>query len=196
MSLKRILIAGEGGQGVQAVAKLLVESAFAEKKAVTFLPNFGVEQRGGVSLGFIQISEEEISFPKFKKADIVVVLTSRALKRIEEYFIKDTVLIFDNSLVPEADIKGYRVEKAAIPALLFAKERLVPKVFNMVILGAVAEEIGLSPKTLSKGIEKYFAAKIKKEPQLKHFNQTAFEMGYQTMRELKEGAKWRQKVLA
>lgn len=197
MRLKRILIAGEGGQGVQAIAKILVEAAFRDGKKVTFLPNFGVEQRGGVSLGYIQISSDEISFPKFAKADIVVVLTERALARIEEYFQPETVLLFDNSLVSEKSLKKYQVEKVAIPALFFAKEKLVPKVFNMIILGALAGELAeIRSKTFEKVITGFFKEKIKKEPQIKHFNLRAFEMGEDTMRLLKEEVGWRKKVLA
>lgn len=196
MELKRILIAGEGGQGVQAIAKILIHGAFKDKKQVTFLPNFGVEQRGGVSLAFIQIAKNEISFPKFQKADIVVVLTERALTRIEEYFTKDTVLIFDNSMVSEQKLKGYKVEKVAIPALFYAKQKLIPKVFNIIILGALFKEIGgLSEKVFEKTISEFFEDKIKKEPQLKHFNIRAFQIGADTMKLLKEESVWRKKAL-
>ena len=76
-NLKRILVAGEGGQGVQAIASIIAKVAHGLNKKVVHLPNFGVEQRGGVSLAFIQISDEEISFPKFQDADIAVILAER-----------------------------------------------------------------------------------------------------------------------
>lgn len=187
MNLKRILIAGEGGQGVQAIAAILTRTAFEEKKKVTFLPNFGIEQRGGVSLAFIQISDGEISFPKFQKADILVILAERAIKRVEEYVSEDTVIIFDNSLVNPSKLELLKVEKVAIPASNYAKEKLVPKVFNIIILGALVSEIGgLSWRKAEKEIEKLFAEKIKKEPQLKHFNLRAFEVGEEMMRSLKK----------
>jgi 2-oxoglutarate ferredoxin oxidoreductase subunit gamma len=178
VSLKRILIAGEGGQGIQALAKILVGAAFADGKKVTFLPNFGVEQRGGVSLAYIQISDGDISFPKFQKADIVVCLAERAVRRIEEYLWDDTVFLFDNSLIQNSVISHLKVEKLAIPASHLAKEKLIPKVFNIIMLGALVREIGdLKWKTMEGEIVKVFAEKIKEEPQLKHFNLVAFEMG-------------------
>lgn len=187
MGLKKILIAGEGGQGVQALASILTATAFACDKKVTFLPNFGVEQRGGVSIAFIQISDLVISFPKFQKADIVVLLAPRAIKRIESYFEKDTVLIFDNSLIKEDEISGIKVEKVAIPASKLAKEKLIPKVFNIIILGALTVEIGGLPwKTVEKEILLAFSDKIKKEPQLSHFNVRAFEIGEDIMKGLKK----------
>lgn len=43
----KIALAGEGGQGVQSVAMILTEAAALEGKEILYIPNFGVEQRGG-----------------------------------------------------------------------------------------------------------------------------------------------------
>ena len=50
MSRTKIVLAGEGGQGVQSIAKILVEAGYEAGKQVLYIPNFGVEQRGGVSV--------------------------------------------------------------------------------------------------------------------------------------------------
>ena len=50
----KILIAGEGGQGVQTISKVLTETAYHKGLEISFVPNYGVEQRGGVSLGYIK----------------------------------------------------------------------------------------------------------------------------------------------
>lgn len=186
----RILIAGEGGQGVQTIAKLLIETAFKAKKEVVYLPNFGVEQRGGVSLAFVQISGQKISFPKFKTADILVVLAPRAVKRVASYITEETLIIFDNSLIDEDLLNEFRVEKMAIPASWLAKEKLMPKVFNMIIFGAVLEEIGGFKEKLAKDtIAQFFKGKEKSKPQIKHFNLKAFELGSDTVKQLKKGKK-------
>ena len=83
--LKRIMLAGEGGQGVQSVALILSEAAYKAGKQVMYIPNFGVEQRGGVSVAFMQISSEVIGSPKFDDADIIVALSDRAVKRVQMY---------------------------------------------------------------------------------------------------------------
>lgn len=196
MELKRVLIAGEGGQGVQSLAHIFTAAAFAEGKQVSYLPNFGVEQRGGVSLAYIQLSDAEISFPKFQKADILVLVAPRAVKRIEPYLKKETILIFDNSLIAEKQIEHLKVTKVAIPATNYAKQKLIPRVFNIVMLGALTAEVGeISEKKVKKEIEKFFAEKTKEQPQLKHFNQKAFETGYDLIIQLKKGTKWREKIL-
>jgi len=38
----KILIAGEGGQGVQTISKILTETAYHKGLEVSFVPNYGV----------------------------------------------------------------------------------------------------------------------------------------------------------
>ena len=63
--MKKILIAGEGGQGVQSLSKILLDILNNKDFHISFVPNYGVEQRGGVSLGYIQFGTENIYYPKF-----------------------------------------------------------------------------------------------------------------------------------
>ena len=46
-----------------------------------YIPNFGVEQRGGVSVAYVQIGNDAIGAPKFEIGDIVVALSERAIYR-------------------------------------------------------------------------------------------------------------------
>ena len=85
MSLVRVALAGEGGQGVQSVAEILAEAAYNENKQAIYIPNFGLEQRGGVSIAFIQVSDERIGAPKFNKADVVIAMSERAVGRTAGY---------------------------------------------------------------------------------------------------------------
>jgi 2-oxoglutarate ferredoxin oxidoreductase subunit gamma len=62
----KIALAGEGGQGVQSVAMILTEAAALEGKEILYIPNFGVEQRGGVSIAFVQIGDEKYWRPKIQ----------------------------------------------------------------------------------------------------------------------------------
>lgn len=48
--LKRIMLAGEGGQGVQSVALILSEAAYKAGKQVMYIPNFGVERAAAFPL--------------------------------------------------------------------------------------------------------------------------------------------------
>ena len=100
----KITIAGEGGQGVQSIAEILAEAANADGKNALYIPNFGVEQRGGVSIAFVQISDGEIGSPKFQKADILIPVSPRAVSRTRQYSGKGTIYIYDNSLIEAGEV--------------------------------------------------------------------------------------------
>lgn len=100
----KIALAGEGGQGVQSIAEILAEAANEEGKQALYIPNFGVEQRGGVSIAYVQISDGTIGAPKFQKADILIPLSPRAVKRTKMHAGKNTLYIYDNSLIQEGEV--------------------------------------------------------------------------------------------
>lgn len=89
----KILIAGEGGQGIQTAAQVLAKAAFKEKQNVLYIPNFGVEQRGGASIAFLVIDKKPIVYPKFEKADILVILSERIKNRVVRYQGPETKII-------------------------------------------------------------------------------------------------------
>ncbi len=89
----KVLIAGEGGQGIQAIAEILAKAAFLENKKALYIPNFGVEQRGGVSLAFVIIDDKPVVYPKFAKADILAILSNRSWERIKDYVGPQTKVI-------------------------------------------------------------------------------------------------------
>lgn len=103
----KIALAGEGGQGVQSVAMILTEAAAMEGKEILYIPNFGVEQRGGVSIAFVQIGDQKIGAPKFKTGDIVIALSDRAVRRVGMYAGPQTVFIYDAGIEGvEDDLPG------------------------------------------------------------------------------------------
>lgn len=183
--IKRILIAGEGGQGVQTIAKIFATAAHQSGKKVAYMPNFGVEQRGGVSLSYIQVSDEAIVYPKFQDSDVAIILAHRAVPRIAKHINKNTLIIFDNSIIKESELDDFKVEKIALAASFMAKEQLIPRVFNTIILGAIAEELKLTDeKALKKVLLKSLAGKIKQKKELKHFNLAALEVGKKVIKEI------------
>jgi len=207
----KIAMAGEGGQGVQSIAEILAEAANEEGKNALYIPNFGVEQRGGVSIAFVQISDEDIGAPKFQKAEILIPLSPRAVARTATYAGKDTIYIYDNSLIqasevdanvagleyfdvtPSAEVKTVAATKKsagspnlpkvlkiiAIPANDIAKNELHPRVFNVIILGAViaATEV-LELDKIKQALEYKLGSKFTANPKLREMNFKALERGY------------------
>lgn len=182
----KIALAGEGGQGVQSVAGIIVEAANDEGREALYIPNFGVEQRGGVSVAFCQISDEKIGSPKFKYADLVIALSDRAVRRTTQYVNGDTLFIYDASIEGiEQDLPQGAKKVLAIPALETAKKELHPRVFNVIIMGAAIEATKvIDLGQAKKAVEKKLGYKFEQNPKLRELNYQALERGAELVKEL------------
>lgn len=177
MARTKIVLAGEGGQGVQSIAKILVESGYAANKKVLYIPNFGVEQRGGVSIAFCQISDTEIGEPRFSKGDIVMMLSDRAIERCATYVDKNTTVIYDTSVCttkPEMEAKKI----IGIPASKIANDELTSRVFNIIVLGVILKATDVvEMKYVKDAIELALGKKFDAKPELRELNYKALELG-------------------
>ncbi|MBU4532971.1 MAG: 2-oxoacid:acceptor oxidoreductase family protein [Eubacteriales bacterium] len=187
--LAKIMIAGEGGQGIQAVAEILAEAAYEEGKHVLYIPNFGVEQRGGVSVAFLQIGDEPIGSPKFEIADIIVALSERAVGRTRQYVGAPTVFVYDTMVATgKVELPTGAAKVLAIPGVETAKKELHPRVFNVMIMGAVIEATKVvSPENAKKAIEKRLGYKFEQDPKLRELNYRAIERGMELVGEVLRG---------
>lgn len=177
----KVMIVGEGGQGIQTVAKLLARATFDNGYHVTYIPNFGTEQRGGISIAFVKISGKEIVSPKFKFADIFVILTRRNIKRTLPYISTDTQVLYDDYLVSEdvlSEISKRTTKTTAVAAFKTATEELSERTFNIIILGALT---GLVDSDVSDNVRSLMDQKFEKyytkRPELKDLNHKAFDIG-------------------
>lgn len=227
----KITIAGEGGQGVQSMAEILAAAANEQGKKTLYIPNFGVEQRGGVSIAFVQISDSQIGAPKFLKADILIPLSPRSVARTKQYAGSKTVYIYDNSIITPGEVNDHIVGQQyfntvppcptdtvyeaenepkvpgetksrafskdgpgvdpkdipphvlkiiAIPANDIAGNELHPRVFNIIILGAVIGATEILPlDTIKEAMDNKLGDKFKADPKLRELNHAALERGYQ-----------------
>lgn len=128
----RILVAGEGGQGVQSIADILAHAAFLQGKEALYIPNFGIEQRGGVSLAFVQIADVPIGSPKFARGDLVMALSERAIERTRQYVSREeTLFVFDSSLIQPPEVVdravGWQVYDTAAPEFQAREESQLKK---------------------------------------------------------------------
>jgi 2-oxoglutarate ferredoxin oxidoreductase subunit gamma len=181
----KIALAGEGGQGVQSVAGIITEAANDNGREALYIPNFGVEQRGGVSIAYVQIADEKIGSPKFKKADIVIALSDRAVRRTAEYVDGRTTFVYDSAIEGvEEDLPKNAAKVYAIPAVDVAKNELHPRVFNIIIMGAVIEATKvIDLESAKKAIEKKLGYKFEKDPKLRELNFKALERGIELVRQ-------------
>lgn len=184
MARVKLVLAGEGGQGVQSIAKILVEGGYAADKKVLYIPNFGVEQRGGVSIAFCQISDIEIGEPRFSKGDIVVMLSDRAIERCSEYVNENTTVIYDPSVCDtKPEVNAKRV--FAIPANQIANDELSTRVFNIIILGAIIEATGVIEMAhVKEAMEHALGKKFDAKPELRELNYKALERGVALVKDI------------
>lgn len=177
MARTKIVLAGEGGHGIQVISKILVEAGYAADKRVLYIPNFGVEQRGGVSIAFCQIADEEIGEPRFGKGDIVVMLSDRAIDRCATYVDENTTVVYDSSVCtkkPEMVAK----EIIGLPANKIANDELSSRVFNIIILGAVIKATNVIELQYVKDVmEQVLGKKFAVKPELRELNHKALEKG-------------------
>lgn len=185
MARTKIVLAGEGGQGVQSIAKILVEAGYEAGKQVLYIPNFGVEQRGGVSIAFCQIADEIIGEPRFSKGDIVIMVSDRAIDRCMTYVDKNTTIIYDSSVCtkkPEADCK----QIIGIDANKIANEdpTLGARVFNIILLGVIqAATKVLGIDDIKNSMEVALGKKFVQKPELREKNYKALEVGIELMKD-------------
>lgn len=172
-----ILLAGEGGQGVQSVAEILAFAAHNDNKTTSYIPNFGVEQRGGVSLAYVQVSVKPINYPKFEKADIIVAMCNRAVLPVKKFISENTLFIYDSSFIDDEslkDLQGIVKKYIALPAKKIAQEELSVKVSNILFLGVLAKHI----ENISSEIIKIaMNSKFSPHPEFQELNNKAFDLG-------------------
>lgn len=177
----QIIIAGEGGQGVQTIAKILTKAAQKSGKNVSYLPSFGVEQRGGVSLAYIQFSSRPIAYPRFSKADFILSLCNRATELIKSFIFDKTLLIYDSAEISEKklqNIKDLIKSFMAVPAKKMAQEKYTTKVANMILLGALSAQLkDIEYKYIEESILSELSNKISKDPKIKEWNLSALHAG-------------------
>lgn len=157
----KILFAGEGGQGIQVIAEILAKASFLEGKHALYIPNFGVEQRGGVSLAFVVVDEDPVVYPKFEKADILAIMTDRSIERIKSYIDSRTKIILSPTVTEKVKPDEIKVKADSFPA----------KIWNIVVLGKI-NQVGqiVSQNNLVKAMEERFAKQFQRTPELKELD--------------------------
>jgi len=226
----KIALAGEGGQGVQLVGEVLAMAGFLSGLHALYIPNFGVEQRGGVSLAYVQLARHPIGSPKFRHADVLVALSNRAIERTRPLVGPGTLLMYDSSSVqppvidddaigiqswdtiaPEAfahmtgtEPGGHGKEDkdkdkdedkdedgragvapfvVGLPAADIARREFVPRVFNVIVMGAVVETTGMvTMDKVKEALDLKLGHKFKDDPGLRDLNHRALERGAQIIR--------------
>lgn len=155
---ERIIIAGEGGQGIMLMGKVIALAGLREGREVSWIPSYGAEVRGGTAYCSIVISDKQISSPFVDKADTLIVMNAPSLEKFKHRLAKSGLMIINSSLVKKEAYSGkkenFRLQKIQGSFSDISLRLGNIKVANMVALGAyIAKKKIISLKTVSKVIE-------------------------------------------
>ncbi|HPF87745.1 MAG TPA: 2-oxoacid:acceptor oxidoreductase family protein [Candidatus Limiplasma sp.] len=133
---KQFLIAGFGGQGVLLIGQLIAKSAMLEGNEVSWMPSYGPEMRGGEANCAVVVSDEAIGSPLVSEPPILVAMNKPSLLKFMPKMPKGGLLLYNSSLIENPELRD-DITVIAVPCNAIAESLKVPRVANMVMLGAL-----------------------------------------------------------
>ncbi|MBS3761853.1 MAG: 2-oxoacid:acceptor oxidoreductase family protein [Planctomycetes bacterium] len=178
----RIIIAGFGGQGVLTLGKLLCTACMDEGKAVTYLPSYGSEVRGGTANCHVVVSPQQIFSPLVENADSLIVMNAPSFERFSDSLKPGGLMILNTSLVNPGT---YADDRELVFLPIEASERATNLgnvlVTNVIMLGAFLALSGLCPVTrVQDAIRQLMSGRKSKNIDI---NLSALDEGIETARE-------------
>jgi 2-oxoglutarate ferredoxin oxidoreductase subunit gamma len=172
--MKKLIIAGFGGQGILLLGQLIAYSAMTEGKEVTWLPSYGPEMRGGTANCSVIISEKPIASPVISSPDILIAMNKPSLTKFLSKTQKGGSVFVNSTLI---DIKADRddINAVYVAASGLAHNLGTEKAANIYMLGAVNKVCRLiDNQSVYKGIEYIFSSK----PKLIDLNKKIYDAAY------------------
>ncbi len=163
-----IRIAGFGGQGIVLAGAILGEAAIMADMEAVQTQSYGPESRGGAARSEIVISDRAVDYPRVACPDVLVVLSTAAMRKYGEDLGENTKIVVDDDLV-QMDVPGAE----RIPFSLTADAMGRRIVANIVMLGFITNRFELVPR---KAMEKSILKRIPKGTE--DLNMGAFQAGW------------------
>lgn len=143
-----ILCAGQGGQGIMVMGRLLAYAAMNAGYHVTWIPSYGAEVRGGTAHSMIRIrSKGEISNPVVSSPTICIVMNKPSLFKFIGRVRPNGILFIDST---EMDFSP-KARSISIKKMPFTKMAIRigdKRAANMIALGAMNKVTGLFSEPL------------------------------------------------
>ena len=159
---QEVIIAGFGGQGVLFAGQLLAYTGMDEGKAVTWIPSYGPEMRGGTANCTVVVSDEEIGSPLVKNPTAVIAMNLPSLDKYEDLVEEGGVLVVNTSMV-NREVKRKDITVVSIPGNEIAQEMGSERSLNMVMLGALLGNLDLlSLDAVEKALEAHLPKRHQK----------------------------------
>lgn len=176
VSLKNPLyckFAGFGGQGILTLGLFMAQIGMEAGLHASWIPSYGPEMRGGTANCSVNVSEKRIGSPLVDKPNVLVVMNQPSLEAFENDVIDGGTMIIDTTIV-ENPPKSGRTNVILIPATDIADDVGMPKIANVVLLGALIAATDAFPLEF---VEETLRKVIKKK-ELIDMNIKALKRGY------------------
>lgn len=169
-----IKIAGFGGQGALLLGQLIAEMGMRERLQVSWLPSYGPEMRSGSAHCYVCLSHERIGTPLVTKPHVLIAMNEISLRKFGPNVQQGGVIFYNRDRLPE-DVSFEGVKVVCVPASEIADKIGTAKVANVVMLGALLEQVDCLPFETAMAVLK---TTVKNE-KLAEFNKQALEAGRQ-----------------
>ena len=167
-----IRFGGTGGQGLITAAIILAEAVTKAGKNVVQTQSYGPEARGGASKAEVVISDNEIAFPKVRKADILLVMSQEAANKYGKEVSDGALIISDSMFVQK--VPYTKAMHIPVPITMLAKEKLGKEIVaNIVALGVVACLSGVVSRS-----DAFYAISKRLPAGTEILNKKAFDIGW------------------
>ena len=172
----KIVMAGFGGQGIMVMGRLLAYAAMEEGKNVSWIPSYGVEQRGGTANCSVVVADEIIAAPIVSEPTYAIIMNRPSLDKFEPKMAEGGILIVNTSIV-DRDVQRKDLDVLTLACNDIALDLGDVRYANMVALGAFCKKTGIIElKTLKESLRKVLSAR---RQNLVEINQKALEKGYE-----------------
>ena len=188
MKTTNVMIVGVGGQGSLLASKLLGRLLIDEGYDVKVSEVHGMSQRGGSVVTYVRFGDKVYSpIITEGEADYIISFEKLEAARYAKYLNKNGTIVVNTqqidpmpviigtaeypaNVLDELTAKGLKVE--ALDALTLAEQAGSSKAVNIVLMGKVAKQFGISYDKWITAIENTVA------PKFIEMNKKAFDLGY------------------
>ena len=188
MKTTNVMIVGVGGQGSLLASKLLGRLLIDEGYDVKVSEVHGMSQRGGSVVTYVRFGDKVYSpIITEGEADFIISFEKLEAARYAKYLNKNGTIVvntqqidpmpviigaaeYPTNVLDELTAKGLKVE--ALDALTLAEQAGSSKAVNIVLMGKVAKQFGISYDKWITAIENTVA------PKFVEMNKKAFDLGY------------------
>ncbi len=133
--MKKIIIAGFGGQGVLSLGLMLSYSAMNMDYNTSWLPSYGPEMRGGTANVGVTYSRGDIACPIVSKPDVLVAFNKPSLdKFVNSVASGGTVVVNSSNADKEVERKDINVIRVPVSELASG---INPRGGNIIMLGVL-----------------------------------------------------------